>query len=195
MTEYVLLIIGAALINNFVLIRFLGLCPFFGVSRNVETAIGMSMAVIFVMTIAGTVSWAIYSFVLVPLDMVFLKTITFILVIASFVQLVEMTVKKIAPVLHKALGIFLPLIVTNCAVLGVALISVVEEHDFAEALLFSLGAGLGWAIAIIIFAGIRERQELAEVPKSLAGYANAFITAGMLSIAFFVFSGFPTGGG
>ena len=193
MTEYVLLIIGAALINNFVLIRFLGLCPFFGVSRNVETAIGMSMAVIFVMTIAGTISWAIYSFVLVPFDLVFLKTIAFILVIASFVQLVEMTVKKVAPVLHKALGIFLPLIVTNCAVLGVALISVVEEHTFGQAFLFSFGAGLGWAIAIIIFAGIRERQELAEVPKALAGYANAFITAGLLSIAFFVFSGFPTG--
>ena len=193
MTDLVLLVIGAALINNFVLIRFLGLCPFFGVSRNVETAIGMSMAVVFVMTLAGSVSWIIFNMVLVPLDIVFLKTIAFILVIASFVQLVEMTIRKVAPTLYRALGLFLPLIVTNCAVLGVALISVVESHDFTQAFLFSFGAGLGWALAIIIFAGIRERQELAEVPNALAGYANAFITAGLLSIAFFAFSGFPTG--
>lgn len=193
MGELLLVVIGAALINNFVLARFLGLCPFFGVSRTVDTSIGMAMAVAFVMTVAGSVTWVINNFVLIPLDLEFLRTIAFVLVIASLVQLVEMAIRKLAPTLHKALGIYLPLITSNCAVLGVALLSVVNEYSFAKALLFSFGAAAGWGLAIIIFAGIRERQEISDIPASFAGYANAFLTAGLLAIAFFVFSGFPSG--
>lgn len=192
MGELGLIIVSAALINNFILSRFLGLCPFFGVSRKVDTAIGMSMAVIFVMTLASIATWFAFEYLLAPLHLEFLRTVAFILIIAGFVQLVESAIKKMAPTLHKALGIFLPLITTNCAVLGVALLSVANEFSFVKMVLFSVGAGIGWAIAIIIFAGIRERQELADIPDSFAGFANAFLTAGLLAMAFFVFSGFPT---
>ena len=192
MGELIMVVVGAALINNFVLTRFLGLCPFFGVSRRVETAIGMSMAVVFVMTIAGMTTWMINEYVLEALDLVFLRTVSFILVIASLVQLVEMVIKKSAPNLYQALGVFLPLITTNCAVIGVALLNVVLDLSLLRATFFSLGAGLGFGLAITIFAGIRERQEIAEIPRSFAGYANAFIGAGLLSLAFFVFSGYPS---
>lgn len=184
------LLLSSALINNFVLIRFLGLCPFMGISRHLDTSIGMGMAVLFVMTLFGAITWIIQEYVLMPLNLNFLSTLVFILVIASLVQLVELVVHKMTPGLYKALGIYLPLITTNCAVLGVALLNIREGHSFLESTVFSIGAALGWMLAIIIFAGIRERQELADIPPVLKGFASAFITVGLLSIAFFSFSGF-----
>ena len=184
------LLISSALINNFVLIRFLGLCPFMGISRHLDTSIGMGLAVTFVMTISGAITWILNEYVLVPLDLNFLRTIAFVLVIASLVQLVELVVHKTSPGLYQALGIYLPLITTNCAVLGVALLNIRELHSFIESMVFSVGAAVGWTLAIIIFAGIRERQELVDMPPVLRGFSSAFITVGLLSIAFFSFSGF-----
>lgn len=189
MGHFILLIISAVFVNNFVLARFLGICPFLGVSRKTETAVGMSMAVIFVMTIAALVTWLLQTYILVPLEIQYLQTIVFILVIASLVQLVEMVIQKVSPVLYQALGIYLPLITTNCAVLGVAVLNIQKEHTFWESIVFAFGASLGFALALVLFAGIRERLDLADVPKSLRGTAIALITAGLLSLAFMGFAG------
>jgi len=188
-TEYLLLILGAALVNNFVLRQFLGICPFLGVSRKIKTAVGMSLAVIFVMTCASAVTWALFRFVLVPLSAEYLQTIAFILVIATFVQLVELSMKKFSPALHQALGIFLPLITTNCAVLGVAVINIKKMHTFMQSVAFGFAAALGFALALIIFTGLREKIDRSDPPKAFQGVAIALITAGLLSLAFMGFAG------
>ncbi len=188
-TELALLFLGSVLVNNFVLSRFLGICPFLGVSRKTETALGMGMAVIFVMTVASVVTWTIQHFVLVPLGLGYLQTIAFILVIAALVQLVEMVVQKVSPSLYQALGIFLPLITTNCAVLGVAVINIQKDFNFIQTIVFSVGASLGFTLAIVLFAGLRERLELSDVPKAFKGTAIALVTAGLLSLAFMGFAG------
>lgn len=180
--------IGAIFINNFVLSRFLGICPFVGVSRSVESSVGMSMAVAFVMTLAGVVTYYVNK-ILVASGVGFLQTVTFILVIAALVQFVEMFLQKFNPVLYAALGIYLPLITTNCAVLGVALLNIKEMYNIIEVIVFSFCAAVGFALALILMAGIRERLEITEVPKSMEGAPIAFIVAGLLSLAFMGFSG------
>jgi len=180
------------LVENFVLQRFFGICPFLGVSRKMETAVGMSMAVIFVMTMATLVTWLLYTFVLEPFNLEYLQIVTFILVIASLVQLVETTLRKISPTLYQGLGIFLPLITTNCAIMAVALLAVREEFTFIEAVVFGIAASLGFSLALVIMAGIRERLELADIPDVLQGSAVTLITAGILSLAFQGFRGMLT---
>ncbi len=180
------------LVDNFVLQRFFGICPFLGVSRKMETAIGMSMAVIFVMTMATLVTWLLYTFVLDRFNLQYLQIVTFILVIASLVQLVETTLRKISPTLYQGLGIFLPLITTNCAIMAVALLAVREEFAFIEAVVFGVAASLGFSLALVIMAGIRERLELANIPDVLQGSAVTLITAGILSLAFQGFRGMLT---
>jgi len=189
MTDIILVIISAVFVNNFVLARFLGICPYLGVSKRLETAAGMGAAVVFVMTMASIVSWAVYYYLLVPYDLTYLETIAFILVIATLVQLVEMFVQKTSTVLYRALGIYLPLITTNCAVLGVSILNIQKKFTLIETLFNGLGAAVGFALAIIIFAGIRERIELMDVPKSLRGVSIGLITAGILSLAFMGFTG------
>ncbi len=189
MNELFLIIIGTVFVNNFVLARFLGLCPFMGVSKQVETATGMGMAVVFVMTVASTVTWVIHNFILIPFNLQYLQTIMFILVIASLVQFVEMFIRKVSPTLYQSLGIFLPLITTNCAVLGVALLTVQKNLGFFSTITFAFGSSLGFTLAIVLMAGIREREEMADIPKPFKGTALAFITAGILSLAFMGFSG------
>jgi len=184
-----LIIIGTVFVNNFVLARFLGLCPFMGVSKRIETATGMGMAVVFVMTVAASVTWNIQNYLLVPFKLEYLQTIMFILVIASLVQLVEMFVRKVSPTLYQSLGIFLPLITTNCAVLGVALLTVQKGLGFFHTLVFAFGSSLGFTLALVLMAGIREVGEMADVPKPFRGTALAFVTAGLLSLAFMGFSG------
>ncbi|ALC15048.1 electron transport complex, RnfABCDGE type, A subunit [Desulfuromonas soudanensis] len=193
MTELLLILVGAIFVNNFVLSRFLGICPFLGVSKKVETALGMGMAVTFVMTIAAVVTWFIQYFILIPFGIEYLQTIAFILVIASLVQLVEMVVQKTSPVLYQALGIFLPLITTNCAVLGLAVLNIQKEYSFLESVIFALGAALGFTLAMVLFAGLRERIDLSPVPASFRGTAIALITAGLLSLAFMGFAGLVKG--
>ncbi len=185
----ILLVISAILVNNFVLARFLGICPFLGVSKKLPTALGMTGAVMFVMTLASMASWLIYHLVLDPLNLVFLQTITFILIIASMVQLVELALQKLSPPLYRSLGIFLPLITTNCAVLGCAVMSIQKDYSLLETTVFSLGAGIGFGVALILFAGIREVLDLADTPKSFRGTAIALVTAGVLSMAFMGFAG------
>jgi len=184
-----LLVISAILVNNFVLARFLGICPFLGVSRKLSTALGMTGAVLFVMTLASIVSWLIYHLVLEPMNLVFLQTITFILIIASMVQLVELALQKLSPPLYRSLGIFLPLITTNCAVLGCAVMAIQNDYSLIETTVFALGAGVGFGVALILFAGIREVLELAETPRAFRGTAVALVTAGVLSMAFMGFAG------
>lgn len=186
---YILLIVGAALVNNFVLSRFLGICPFMGVSKSIDTAVGMSMAVIFVMTLASFVTWLINSYLLIPYGLGYLQTIAFILVIASLVQLVEMIIQRVSPPLYQALGIFLPLITTNCAVLGVAILNIQLKYSLLDSCIFAVGAALGFGLALVIFAGIREEFELNNIPKAFQGTPIALITAGILSLAFMGFSG------
>jgi len=193
MVELLLILISAVFVNNFVLARFLGICPFLGVSKKVETALGMGMAVIFVLTVASVVTWLIQYLVLIPFGIEYLQTIAFILVIASLVQLVEMVIQKTSPVLYQSLGIFLPLITTNCAVLGVAVLNIQKSYSFIEAIVFALGAGLGFTLAMVLFAGLRERLELCPVPKSFRGTAIALVTAGLLSLAFMGFAGLVKG--
>ncbi len=191
MTDFSTLItiaIGAIFINNFVLSRFLGICPFVGVSRSVESSIGMGMAVMFVMTLAGIVTYYVNK-LLVIAGVGFLQTVSFILVIAALVQFVEMFLQKFNPALYSALGIYLPLITTNCAVLGVALLNIKEEHSIIEVVIFSFSAAIGFALALIIMAGIRERLEITDVPRAMKGAPIAFIVAGLLSLAFMGFSG------
>jgi len=181
--------IGAIFMNNVVLKRFLGLCPFLGVSKQLDAAVGMGFAVIFVMTMASIVTFGIFNYILVPYGIEFLRTIAFILVIATLVQFVEMVIEKTSPSLYRALGIYLPLITTNCAVLGVAVLNIESSYNFVETVVHGFTAGIGFTIALILMAGIRERLELADVPESLRGVPVAFIVAGLMSIAFLGFSG------
>lgn len=179
----------AIFVQNFVLMRFLGLCPYIGVSKKLDSALGMGMAVIFVMTMASTFTWLIHTYLLVPLQIEFLQTIAFILTIASLVQLVEMVIQKTAPALYKSLGVFLPLITTNCAVLGVAILNIQSEYSFILAILNGLFAGIGFTLVLILMAGIRERLERAELPVSMKGMPISMIVAGSMALAFLGFSG------
>lgn len=188
-TDYLLLILGTALVNNVVLVKFLGLCPFMGVSNKLDTALGMGLATTFVLTLAAAASWLLEHMVLLPLEIGFLRILGFILVIAAVVQFTEMAIHKTSPVLYQVLGIFLPLITTNCAVLGVALLNVQEQYSFTESLFFGFGAALGFTLVMVIFAGLRERLALMTVPETFAGTPIAFITAGILSLAFMGFAG------
>lgn len=185
----VVVFIGVVLVNNFVLARFLGICPFLGVSRQIETALGMGFAVIFVMTVASVATWVIHQAFLEPFGIEYLQTIVFILVIAALVQLVEIVVQKVSPLLYQALGIYLPLITTNCAVLGVSILNIQRQHRFLETLFFGFGASVGFTLALVLFSGLRERIDLADLPKAFRGTAIALITAGLLSLAFMGFSG------
>ena len=184
MTEYFLLLIGTVLVNNFVLVKFLGLCPFMGVSSKIETAMGMAMATTFVLTLASMSSYLLNEYVLAPLGIEFLRTISFILVIAVVVQFTEMVVHKTSPLLHNVLGIFLPLITTNCAVLGVALLNIQEQHSFLESAFYGFGAAVGFSMVLILFAALRERVNVADVPEPFQGAAIGLVTAGLMSLAF-----------
>ena len=186
---YLLFILSAILVNNIVLVRFLGQCPFLGVSRRMDTALGMSMAVIFVITMAGAITWVVQTYILEKFALEYLQTIAFILVIAALVQLVEIVLQKTAPALYRALGIYLPLITTNCAVLGVAIINIQEEHTFFQALIFSFANAVGYGLALSLFASIRERLALAHVPKPFQGIAIGLVTAGLMAMAFSGFAG------
>ncbi|MBE9502899.1 MAG: electron transport complex subunit RsxA [Proteobacteria bacterium] len=188
-TQLSLLLVSAVFVNNFVLARFLGVCPFLGVSKKVETATGMSMAVVFVMTLASVATWLVQKFILIPYEIEYLQTIAFILIIASLVQFVEMVIQKVSPVLYQSLGIFLPLITTNCAVLGVAIINIQKDYTFLSTTVHGFGASLGFALALVLFAGLRERLDLADIPRSFQGVAITLITAGLLSLSFMGFSG------
>jgi electron transport complex protein RnfA len=195
------IIVGTIFVSNFVLARFLGLCPFVGVSKDSESALGMGMAVVFVMTMASLVTWFVYNYVLVPLEITYLRTIAFILVIAALVQFVEMVIEKTSPALHKSLGIYLPLITTNCAVLGVAVVNVDEfmgtglarNASFIYTIVNGFSAGLGFTLALILMAAIRERLDLVDIPKSMRGIPITFIVAGLMAIAFLGFSGLKVG--
>ncbi len=184
MPEYLLLLIGTVFVNNIVLVKFLGLCPFMGVSRKIETAIGMSAATTFVLTLSAVLSYLINSWILAPLDLEYLRTIAFIIAIAAVVNFTEMVVHKTSPLLYNVLGIFLPLITTNCAVLGVALINVRQQNSFFESVIYGFGAALGFSLVLILFAAMRERINVADVPAPLKGSAIGLITAGLMSLAF-----------
>lgn len=187
--HYLAIIIGGIFINNYIFSRFLGLCPFLGVSKQLETATGMGMAVIFVMAMASAVTWLVQHFILVPLHLEYMQTIAFILVIAALVQFVEMVIMKISPVLYQALGIYLPLITTNCAVLGVALLNVTDGYNFLESVVNGTASAVGWTLAILLFAGIRERWAFIDIPASMRGFPIALVSTGLMSIAFFGFQG------
>ncbi len=187
--EYILILISTVFVSNIVLTQFLGICPFIGVSNKVETALGMTGAVMFVMVIATSVTYLLYTYLLVPIGIEFARTITFILVIAALVQLVEIILKKVSPSLYQALGIFLPLITTNCAVLGVAVLTVQKDFNLVESVFFSAGNALGFGLALILFSAIREQLELLNIPKAMRGVPIAFITAGLLALAFMGFAG------
>ena len=193
MREYLLLLVSAALVNNVILARFLGLCSFMGVTTRVDTAVGMGMATTFVITVSSMADWAVETWLLQPFGLGYLRTVTFILVIASAVQFTEMTIKKVSPSLFQMLGIYLPLITTNCAVLGVALLLVEGKMGFLAATMFAFASSLGYSLVMIIFAGLRERLALAHTPRLFAGPPIAFIVAGMLAMAFMGFSGIATG--
>jgi electron transport complex protein RnfA len=183
------IIVGAIFINNFIFAKFLGICPFMGVSKKVESSIGMGMAVAFVMTLASAVTWLVYEFLLVPYELEYLQTIAFILIIASLVQFVEMAIQKTSPHLYKALGVFLPLITTNCAVLGVAILNIQQGFNFIETVVNGFAGAIGFTLALVLLAGIRERLEYADVPRPFQGVPIAFISAGLLAMAFMGFSG------
>jgi electron transport complex protein RnfA len=189
MTGYLFIVIGAVLVNNVVFGRILGLCPFMGVSKKLETAVGMGAATTFVLTVAAGASYLIERYLLVPNGLEYLRTLSFIIVIASLVQLTEMVIQKTSPVLHQVLGIYLPLITTNCAVLGVPLLNVAFKHNLLESLLFGFGSALGFSLALVLFGSLRERLEGADVPLPFRGTAIAMITAGIMSIAFMGFAG------
>jgi electron transport complex protein RnfA len=182
------IVIGAIFVNNVVLSQFLGICPFLGVSSKVETSMGMGMAVTFVMALATLVTWCIQQYVLVPFGIGYMQTITFILVIAALVQMVEIVLKKVSPALYQALGIFLPLITTNCAVLGVAIITIQKNFDLLTGVIYAVAAALGFALALVLFAGIRERLEVEDTPEGMRGVPIALITAGLLAMAFMGFA-------
>ena len=189
MQELLLLIVGAALVNNVILARFLGLCSFMGVTTKVDTAVGMGMACTFVITVSSMADWAVEKYLLLPYGLGFLRTVTFILVIAAAVQFTEMVIRKVSPALFKTLGIYLPLITTNCAVLGVALLLVAGKYAFIESTVFAFASSLGYSLVMVIFAGLRERIALSEVPVLFAGPPIGFITASLLALAFMGFSG------
>jgi len=189
MSDYILLIISCVFVNNILLAQYLGNCPFLGTSKKMETAVGMAMAVVFVLVLAGVITWLLEAFILAPFKMEYLRTVAFILVIAALVQFVEMFLKKSIPALYAGLGIFLPLITTNCAVMGVCLINIKEEYTFMQALVASFAYAVGFGLALILFAGVRERILLARVPKPLQDTSIGLVTAGMLSLAFFAFKG------
>jgi electron transport complex protein RnfA len=189
MTEYALILVGTVLVNNFVLVKFLGLCPFMGVSKKLETATGMGLATTFVLTLSSVSSWLVNEYILEPLDIAYLRTIAFILVIAVVVQFTETVMHKTSPVLYQVLGIFLPLITTNCAVLGVALLNLQEQRTFVESALYGFGAAVGFSLVLALFAAIRERVDVADVPEPFQGSAIALVTAGLMSLAFMGFAG------
>ena len=189
MTDYLLILLGTALVNNVVLVKFLGLCPFMGVSNKLDTALSMGLATTFVLTLASAASWTIDHYLLMPLDIGYLRILTFILIIAAVVQFTEMLIRKSSPFLYQLLGIFLPLITTNCAVLGVALLNTQEQHTLTQSLVYGFGSAMGFTIVMVIFAGMRERLALANVPETFAGPPIAFIAAGLLSLAFMGFAG------
>ncbi len=189
MKEYALILVGTVLVNNFVLVKFLGLCPFMGVSKKLETATGMGLATTFVLTLSSVTAWLVNEYMLVPLGIEYLRTIAFILVIAAVVQFTEMVMHKTSPVLYQVLGIFLPLITTNCAVLGVALLNLQEQRTFVESALYGFGAAVGFSLVLALFAAIRERVDVADVPEPFQGSAIALVTAGLMSLAFMGFAG------
>ena len=181
--------LAAILANNFIFSQFLGICPFLGVSKKVDTAVGMGFAVTFVMGLASAITWAVNKFILVPLDLEYMQTVAFILVIASLVQFIEMFLQKSMPSLYTALGVYLPLITTNCAVLGVALLNIQEGYNFIESVVYGITGGIGFLVAIVLFASIREKLVFAEYPKSFEGFPIALVTAGLMALAFMGFSG------
>lgn len=189
MTDVILILVATVLVNNFVLVRFLGLCPFMGVSRNLEAALGMSLATAFVLTLSAAISYLLHQYALVPLELEYLRTISFILVIAASVQFTEIMVRRMSPLLDQVLGIYIPLIATNCAVLGVALLNVQESNGFLQAVFFGFGASVGFALVLVLFAAMRERLDAADIPLPFRGTAIALMTAGMMSLAFMGFSG------
>ncbi len=189
MTSYLFILLGAVLVNNVVFVRILGLCPFMGMSKKLETAVGMGAATTFVLTLACATSYVIDTWLLAPYDLLYLRTLSFIVTIAAIVQLTELVIQKTSPVLHQVLGIYLPLITTNCAVLGVPLLNIGMGHNLVESMLFGFGSALGFTLALVIFAGIRERLEGADVPVHFRGTAIAMITAGIMSLAFMGFAG------
>ena len=191
--EYILIFISAIFVNNIVLSQFLGICPFLGVSKKVDTALGMSAAVAFVLTLATIVTWLVQKLVLDAFGLQYLQTIAFILVIASLVQMVEIVMKKVSPALYQALGIFLPLITTNCAVLGVAILVIQKAYSLIESIIYAFSTAIGFGLALTVFAGIREQLELVNVPKGMRGVAITMVTAGLLSLAFMGFSGVDGG--
>ncbi|PWV60668.1 electron transport complex subunit RsxA [Plasticicumulans acidivorans] len=193
MKEYVLILLSTVLVNNFVLVKFLGLCPFMGVSKKVETALGMGMATTFVLTLSSVCTYLVYRYLLAPLGLDYLNTITFILVIAVVVQFTEMVVHKTSPVLYQVLGIYLPLITVNCAVLGVALLNIQAHNGFVESALYGFGAAVGFSLVLVLFAALRERIAAADVPLHFRGPAIALVTAGLMSLAFMGFSGLVRG--
>ncbi len=189
MGDYIVLVISCIFINNILLMQYLGNCPFLGVSKRMETAVGMAMAVVFVLVMAGAVTWVVYHYILKPYELEYLRTLSFILVIASLVQFVEMFLKKNIPALYEGLGIYLPLITTNCAVLGVCIINIKEGYNFLQTLVSSFSYAVGFGLALVLFAAIRERILLARVPKPLQDTSIGLVTAGMLSLSFFAFKG------
>lgn len=189
MAEILMIMLAAILTENFIFIKFMGICPFLGVSDKADKAVGMSFAVIFVMTLSSAVTWVVYHFILVPLDIEYLQTIAFILIIASLVQFIEMFLKKYVPALYSSLGIFLPLITTNCAVLGAALLNISNGYTFIQSVVFGCSAALGFMVAVLIFAGVREKLKYSDVPKSFQGMPIALVTAGLIAMVFSGFSG------
>ena len=191
--EYLLIFISAIFVNNIVLSQFLGICPFLGVSKKIDTAIGMGGAIAFVLTLATIITWLVQKYVLDPFGLQYLQTLSFILVIAALVQMVEIILKKVSPALYQALGIFLPLITTNCAVLGVAILVIQKDYNLLESVVYAFSTALGFALALIVFAGIREQQALVRIPKGMQGMAIVLVTASLLSLAFMGFSGVDGG--
>lgn len=191
--EYLLIFISAIFVNNIVLSQFLGICPFLGVSKKIDTAIGMGGAIAFVLTLATIITWLVQKYVLDPFGLQYLQTLSFILVIAALVQMVEIILKKVSPTLYQALGIFLPLITTNCAVLGVAILVIQKDFNLLESVVYAFSTALGFALALIVFAGIREQQALVRIPKGMQGMAIVLVTASLLSLAFMGFSGVDGG--
>ncbi|MBR2235846.1 MAG: electron transport complex subunit RsxA [Prevotella sp.] len=191
--EYLLIFISAIFVNNIVLAQFLGICPFLGVSKKIDTSLGMSAAVAFVMVLATIVTWLVQTYVLTPYGLDYLQTIVFILVIASLVQMVEIVLKKVSPPLYQALGIFLPLITTNCAVLGVAILVIQKDYNLAQSVMYAFSTALGFGLALTVFAGMREQLELSDVPRGMRGMAIVLVSAGLLSLAFMGFSGVDGG--
>ena len=189
MKELIVILMSAVLVNNYVLSKFLGICPFLGVSKKVDTAVGMGFAVTFVMGLASAITWAVNKFILIPFDLGYMQTVAFILVIASLVQFIEMFLQKSMPSLYTALGVYLPLITTNCAVLGVALLNIQNNYGFISSVVYGVTGGIGFLVAIVLFASIRERLVFADYPKSFEGFPIALVTAGLMALAFMGFSG------